>query len=50
MIWNNVRDSLSIQTLHLKIGSMKHKLKQLFFEQQNLGNEMEWTNDNFQFR
>ena len=49
-IWNIVRDSLSILKFGLKVGTMKHKLKKLLFLRQNLGDQLEWSDENFKLR
>ena len=47
-IWNTVRDSLSIIKFgYLKIGSMKYKLKEMLLKRQNLGDQIEWSDENF---
>ena len=50
-IWNIVRDSLSIFKFGcLKIGSMKYKLKEMLLKRQNLGDQIEWSDENFKLR
>ena len=50
-IWNIVRDSLSIFKFGcIKIGSMKHKLKEMLLKRQNLGDQIEWSAENFKIR
>ena len=49
-IWNIIRDILSIQKFGLKIGYLKHSLKKHLFQRQNLGDQVEWSEENFQLR
>ena len=49
-IWNIIRDSLTIKFLGLKIGTMKNNLKKFLFSRQNLGNSIEWCDDNFKLK
>ena len=50
-IWNIVRDYLSIFKFGcMKIGSMKYKLREMLFKRQNLGDQIEWSVENFKLR
>ena len=50
-IWNIVRDSLSIFKFGcIKICPMKYKLREMLLKRQNLGDQIEWSDENFKLR
>ena len=49
-IWNIVRDLLSILTFGIKISDIKNKSKKLLFHRQKLGDQIEWSDENFLLR
>ena len=49
-IWNNIRDLLSIKMFGIKISKIKNDLKQYLFSRQNLGDEIEWSDENVLLR
>ena len=49
-IWNVVRELLPIQEFGIKISEIKTKLKKILFTRQNLGDQIEWSNENFMLR
>ena len=45
-IWNTIRELLHIQEFGIKISEIKTKLKKLLFTKQNLGDQIEWSEEN----
>ena len=46
-IWNTIRDLLSISSFGTKISEIKNKLRKLLFTRQHLGDQVEWSEENF---
>ena len=49
-IWNIIRDLLCIHTFGNKISEIKNKSKKLLFCRQKLGDQIEWSDENFLLR
>ena len=49
-IWNQIRELLPIKTFGVKISKVKGDLKKLLFARQNLGDPLEWSDENFLLR
>ena len=45
-IWNTIRDILSIKEFGVKISKIKNDLKIYLFSRQNLGDQLEWSDEN----
>ena len=50
-IWNQIRDTLSIYNFgSLKIGAFKNKLKKIILTRQSLGDPVEWSGENLNYK
>ena len=49
-IWNTVRTIIDIKDFSVKLGKVKLHLKNLILQRQKLGDQAEWSEDNFRLR
>ena len=49
-IWNTIRELLPISEFGIKISEIKTKLRNILFTRQNLGDQIEWSEENFILR
>ena len=49
-LWNIVRDLLDVKDFSVKLGKIKCQFKNLILQQQKLGDETEWSDENFRLR
>ena len=49
-IWNNIRELLAVNEFGLSISRVKNDLRKLLSTRQNLGDQEEWSHENFLLR
>ena len=49
-IWNEIRELLSIKCFGVKTSNIKSDLKKYLYTRQNIGDQLEWSDENFLLR